>query len=89
MGALDNAIQQQNHDRLGCDGWEISAHAACAPDHEPIQGRQYTDADFEQLNAVCAAHRRLNCRHVADPVLIGVDKPGVQRRGTDADGRRQ
>ena len=76
MGQLDNAIQQQNHDRLGCDGWEISAHAACAPDHEPIQGRQYTDAEFEQLNASLQRPiGRLNCRHVKDPVLIGVDKP--------------
>lgn len=76
MGALDNAIQQQNHDRLGCDGWEISAHAACAPDHEPIQGRQYTDKEFEALNASLQRPiGRLNCRHVADPVLIGVDKP--------------
>lgn len=76
MGALDNAIQQQNHDRMGCDGWEISAHAACAPDHEPIQGRQYTDAEFEALNASLQRPiGRLNCRHVADPVLIGVDKP--------------
>lgn len=76
MGALDNAIQQQNHDRLGCDGWEISAHAACAPDHEPIQGRQFTDEEFEALNASLQRPiGRLNCRHVADPVLIGVDAP--------------
>lgn len=76
MGALDNAIQQQNHDRLGCDGWEISAHAACAPDHEPIQGRQFTDEEFEALNASLQRQiGRLNCRHVADPVLIGVDTP--------------
>lgn len=76
MGQLDNAIQQQNHDRLGCDGWEISAHAACAPDHEPIQGRQYTDDEFESLNASLQRPiGRLNCRHVADPVLIGVDTP--------------
>lgn len=76
MGALDNAIQQQNHDRLGCDGWEISAHAACAPDHEPIQGRQFTDAEFEALNASLQRPiGRLNCRHVADPVQIGVDTP--------------
>lgn len=76
MGALDNAIQQQNHDRLGCDGWEISAHAACAPDHEPIQGRQYTDDEFEALNASLQRQiGRLGCRHVKDPVLIGVDTP--------------
>lgn len=76
MGALDNAIQQQNHDRLGCDGWEISAHAACAPDHEPIQGRQFTDEEFEALNASLQRQiGRLGCRHVKDPVLIGVDTP--------------
>ena len=76
MGQLDNAIQQQNHDRLGCDGWEISAHAACAPDHEPIQGRQYTDDEFEALNASLQRPiGRLGCRHVKDPVLIGVDTP--------------
>lgn len=76
MGQLDNAIQQQNHDRLGCDGWEISAHAACAPDHEPIQGRQYTDDEFEALNASLQRQiGRLGCRHVKDPVRIGVDEP--------------
>lgn len=76
MGQLDNAIQQQNHDRLGCDGWEISAHAACAPDHEPIQGRQYTDDEFEALNASLQRQiGRLGCQHVKDPVLIGVDTP--------------
>ncbi len=76
MSQLDNAIQQQNHDRLGCDGWEISAHAACAPDHEPIQGRQYTDDEFEALNASLQRQiGRLGCRHVKDPVLIGVDTP--------------
>lgn len=31
LGALDDEVQKANHDRLGCDGWEISAHAACAP----------------------------------------------------------
>ncbi len=76
MGALDNEIQQQNHDRLGCDGWEISAHTACAPDHEPIQGRQFTDEEFEALNASLQRQiGRLGCRHVKDPVLIGVDTP--------------
>lgn len=34
LGQLDDEIQHADHDALGCDGWEISAHAACAPDHE-------------------------------------------------------
>ena len=65
LGALDDEVQKANHDRLGCDGWEISAHAACAPDHEPIQGRQYSDAEYEHLN----------CGHTASPIILGVNAP--------------
>lgn len=76
LGALDDEVQKANHDRLGCDGWEISAHAACAPDHEPIQGRQYGDAEYEQLNN--SLQRRighLNCGHTASPIILGVNAP--------------
>lgn len=76
LGALDDEVQKANHDRLGCDGWEISAHAACAPDHEPIQGRQYSDAEYEQLND--SLQRRighLNCGHTASPIILGVNAP--------------
>ena len=50
MGAMTNAVQQMNHDKLGCDGWEISAHSGPAPDHAPIQGLQYRDAEYTKLN---------------------------------------
>lgn len=76
LGALDDEVQKANHDMLGCDGWEISAHAACAPDHEPIQGRQYSDAEYEQLNN--SLQRRighLNCGHTASPIILGVNAP--------------
>lgn len=76
LGALDDEVQKANHDRLGCDGWEISVHAACAPDHEPIQGRQYSDAEYEQLNN--SLQRRighLNCGHTASPIILGVNAP--------------
>ena len=76
LGALDDEVQKANHDMLGCDGWEISAHAACAPDHEPIQGRQYSDAEYERLNN--SLQRRighLNCGHTAGPIILGVNAP--------------
>lgn len=76
LGALDDEVQKANHDMLGCDGWEISAHAACAPDHEPIQGRQYSDAEYERLNS--SLQRRighLNCGHTASPIILGVNAP--------------
>ena len=76
LGLMQEKISQQNHDDFGCDGWEISAHAASAPDHEPIQGRQYTDAAYEKLNSSLARRiGTLNCGHAAFPIILGVDTP--------------
>ena len=66
LGLLVEQISERNHDDLGADGWEISAHAASAPDHEPIQGRQYSDEAYQRLNN--SLRRRigtLNCGHNA------------------------
>lgn len=76
MGAMTNAVQQMNHDKLGCDGWEISAHSGPAPDHAPIQGLQYRDAEYTKLNSGLArAIGTLQCKHIAWPIRIGRDKP--------------
>ena len=76
LGAMCENIASYNHDDLGCDGWEISAHAASAPDHEPIQGRQYTDADYKALNdSLIRRIGTLNCGHIASPIILGVSKP--------------
>lgn len=76
LGLLQEQIAQQNYDDLGCDGWEISAHAASAPDHEPIQGKQYPDEEFQRLND--SLQRRigtLNCGHSVFPIIMGVNEP--------------
>lgn len=76
LGLMQEQITQQNHDDLGCDGWEISAHAASAPDHEPIQGRQYSDADYQALNnSLVRRIGTLNCGHAAFPIIMGVSSP--------------
>lgn len=76
LGLMQERISKQNHDDFGCDGWEISAHAASAPDHEPIQGRQYSDAEFEKLNnSLVRRIGTLNCGHSAFPIILGVDSP--------------
>lgn len=76
LGLMQEQISQQNHDDLGCDGWEISAHGGSAPDHEPIQGKQYPDKEFYRLNN--SLQRRigtLNCGHSAMPIIMGVNSP--------------
>ena len=76
LGLMQEQITQHNHDELGCDGWEISAHANSAPDHEPIQGKQYSDAAYEALNnSLVRRIGTLNCGHAAFPIILGVNEP--------------
>ena len=76
LGLMTEQISRQNHDDLGCNGWEISAHANSAPDHEPIQGLQYSDAAYEELNnSLVRRIGTLNCGHVASPIILGVTRP--------------
>jgi hypothetical protein len=76
LGLMQEQISQANHDDLGADGWEISAHANSAPDHEPIQGRQYSDAEYEALNnSLMRRIGTLNCGHAAFPIILGVNVP--------------
>lgn len=76
LGLMVEQISQKNHDDLGADGWELSAHANSAPDHEPFQGKQYTDEAYTKLNDML--QRRigtLNCGHNAFPIILGVNEP--------------
>lgn len=76
LGLMNEKIEQQNHDDMGCDGWEISAHANSAPDHEPIQGKQYSDAEYTALNnALVRRIGTLNCGHLAFPIILGANSP--------------
>ena len=76
LGLMEEQISKQNHDDLGADGWEISAHANSAPDHEPIQGRQYSDKEYEELNnSLVRRISTLNCGHIASPIIMGVSSP--------------
>lgn len=76
LGLMQEQISQSIHDDLDCDGWEISAHAGSAPDHEPIQGLQYSDEEFQKLNnSLVRRIGTLNCGHSAMPIIMGVNEP--------------
>jgi len=77
-GARD--IWQANHDRVGrqfgADGVELSAHAGCAADHLPYQGKQYSHKEYAHLQD--SLERQIgfwNCRHIAFPILLGISRP--------------
>lgn len=76
LGLMQEQISQQNHDQYGATGWEIDAHSNSAPDHEPIQGKQYTDAEYEVLNnSLVRRIGTLNCGHSAHPIVYGASIP--------------
>lgn len=73
LGLMQDQISKRNHDEYGADGWEIDAHSNSAPDHEPIQGRQYPDAEYEALNnSLVRRIGTLNCGHSAYPIIMGI-----------------
>ena len=71
LGLMQEQISSQTHDDIGANGWEISAHAASAPDHEPIQGKQYSDEEYETLNnGLVRRIGTLNCGHASFPIIL-------------------
>lgn len=76
LGLMQEQISEENHDKFSANGWEISAHAASAPDHEPIQGKQYSDKEYKALNnSLVRRIGTLNCGHSAFPIILGVSEP--------------
>ena len=82
MNVLDgiHALNQANMDAIGsafgADGVEISAHPMCAEDHLPYQGRQFTNAEFAELqDSLPRPIGMWNCRHIAYPILLGISPP--------------
>lgn len=77
---LNMAMLEQTGKEFGADGVEISAHALCAPDHQRIQGRQYSLAEFERINrSLERPIGTLNCHHFTTPIVLGVSKPVYSR----------
>lgn len=69
---------------FGADGYEITAHSLCAPDHQFIQGRQFTKKEYEELNTgLKRPIGTLNCKHIAIPIVIGVSSPTYSNKELD------
>lgn len=83
--SLNNDILQQLGNEYGADGVELSAHALCAEDHLPYQGRQFSYKDFEQLQASLSRPIGMwNCKHTIFPIILGVSEPTHSLEELDA-----
>lgn len=73
---LNNDVLWQTGKEFGADGVEISAHALCAEDHLPYQGKQYSMEEFERLqNTLDRPFGMWNCKHTRWPIIMGVSEP--------------
>ena len=49
MRQLSNEVQRQFGEEFNADGIEISVHLNPAPDHEEVQGKQFSHKEYEKL----------------------------------------
>lgn len=89
LGALrdmSNEIQRQFGEEFDYDGIEVSHHANPAPDHEFIDGEQFSKEEFEKINNELDRHvGELNCYHYIFPIILGVSKPNYTKEQLQAD----
>lgn len=73
---------------FGADGVEVSAHALCAPDHQPYQGMQYSyerkrgydlwdDIQNEPARPLVTG---ANCGHFIFPVILGISSGAYSKK---------
>lgn len=91
--AINQSMQDEIGKQLNTDGKEISVHENSAPDHEPIQGHQFTNEEYEKLQnnepfedvdgekfgAIERPIGVLNCMHYTFSIIIGVEKPNYTK----------
>ena len=75
--AINQDVMRQVGKEFGADGVEISAHALCAEDHLPYQGKQMSNKEFDRLqNTILDRPFGMwNCRHTWHPILLGISQP--------------
>lgn len=96
--AINQGVQDEVGKQFGADGKELSVHGMCALDHEPIQGHQFTNEEYEKLQnsmtfqdvdgeqfAPIERHiGQYNCRHFAWSIIIGATQPNYSKKQLQA-----
>lgn len=73
---VNQGIQDRIGEEIGTDGVEISAHELCAEDHLPIQGKRYTNEEFDELQSTLIRPiGEYNCKHFINRIILDVDQP--------------
>ena len=87
--AINQGVQDITGQQYGADGKEITVHNFSAPDHEPIQGHQFTNEEYDNLqhglpfkdyngkefDPIKRPIGQWNCRHFTYSIILGITKP--------------
>lgn len=89
--AVNQAVQDETGKQFGSDGKEITVHVNPAPDHQFVQGHQFSNEEYEKLQGeedvtfkdvqgrVYEHFDRhigtCNCRHFTYSIIIGFSNP--------------
>jgi len=75
-------IERDIEKDLGCDGYEVSAHAGARPTHAEAQGKQYAinSKDAQKYGVgiwsdVESLWGEYNCRHTYFGIILGISEP--------------
>lgn len=76
---------------LGCDGFEVDAHAGCRPSHLFMQGKMYSyngrvtvdGIAYEDGKEALNALGDYGCLHFKDDVILGVSQPRYSKKELD------
>ena len=82
-----NMINNEVGDILGCDGYEVTAHAGARPTHAEAQGKQYaiTKEGARKFGVglwsdVDYLWEEPNCRHTVFPIILGISDPVYSKK---------
>ena len=83
---MSNELQKQFGEEFDYDGIEVSHHANPAPDHEFIDGEQFSKEEFEKIDSELERPvGELNCYHYIFPIILGVSKPNYTKEQLQED----
>ena len=96
--AINQQLQDEVGKQFGSDGKELSVHAFPAPDHAPVQGHVFYNAEYDKLqngedfedvdgNSFIGFERSIgmwNCKHFAFSIIVGVHPRNYTQEQLDA-----
>lgn len=83
---LNRELQEQFGEEFGADGVEVSHHINPAPDHDTVDGKQFSKEEYEKVNNLLTRHvGELNCYHFTYSIILGVSKPLYSKEQLQAD----